>query len=87
MDKVFDFEASFAGLVKLIRDQEVVNWVVDKVAQPTPENLVYLAKFAYMTGLINKAGLKTYLGVDGIEAKRLVRRWYDDHRRRGCGTC
>ena len=82
-----DFDESFDRLVALIREQEVVNWVVDKVDQRTRDNLVYLAKFAYMTGLINKVDIKTYLGVDSREAKELVKQWYTDHRERGCGTC
>lgn len=81
------FDASFDALVKIIKDQEVVNWVVDKIDERTPETLTYLAKFAYMTGLINKADIKRYLGVDSKEAKRLVKQWYTDHRERGCGTC
>ena len=82
-----DFDESFDRLIALIREQEVVNWVVDKVDQRTQENLVYLAKFAYMTGLINKVDIKALLGVDSKKAKELVKQWYTDHRERGCGTC
>lgn len=82
-----DLERSFDRLIKLIREQEVVNWVLDKIDDRTPENLVYLAKFAYMTGLINKVDIKHLLKVDSKRAKELVRQWYTDHRERGCGTC
>lgn len=81
------FDAAFDGLVKIIRDQEVIDWVVERLSDRTEENLVYLTKFAYMTGLINKAEIKRYLGVDSQEAKRLVRSWYDEHREKGCGIC
>jgi len=81
------FDRSFDELVKLIRDQEVVDWVVERLAERTPENLEYLAQFAYMTGLINKAEIKRHLGLDARQAKALVRRWYDHHRRTGCGLC
>ena len=81
------FEESFDRLVKIIRDQEVVNWVVDRIEDRTPETLTYLAKFAYMTGLINKAEIKRFLNLDSRAVKKLVKSWYDDHRERGCGTC
>jgi len=81
------FEESFEELVRIIRDQEVVNWVVDRIQDRSPETLTYLAKFAYMTGLINKADIKRFLNLDSKEARKLVKGWYDDHRERGCGTC
>ena len=82
-----DFDDSFDRLVRIIKDQEVVDWVLDRIEDRTEETLTYLAKFAYMTGLINKADIKRLLRVDSKEAKRLVKQWYTDHREKGCGTC
>ncbi len=80
-------ESRFAGLSRIIRAQGVVDWVADKLASPTEDNLLKLAKFAYMTGLINKADLKRHLAVDAAGARALVAQWYKDHREKGCGIC
>jgi hypothetical protein len=77
----------FARLADLIRANAVGTWVDDRLDAPGPENLTYLAKFAYLTGLITKAQIRDYLDVDRNQAKLLVRGWYDEHRRKGCGMC
>ncbi len=82
-----ELDENFDRLIRIIRREEVVDWVVDKIDERTPETLLYLVKFAYMTGLINKNEIKRFLGIDSKKAKGLVRQWYTDHRERGCGTC
>ena len=87
MSDVPSFDQNFDHLLGLIQEEKVADWVEDKAGERTPETLRYLAKFAYMTGLINKAEIRRYLGVSASEAKSLVRQWYKDHREKGCGTC
>ena len=74
-------------MARLIRRNAVRAWVDEYLDQPSPQNLQYLVKFAYMTGLINKAQIRHYLQIDRLESKKLVRKWYDEHRETGCGTC
>lgn len=81
------FDLAFDKLVAIIKAQEVLDWVLDRIEDRSEENLIYLTKFAYMTGVINKAEIKRFLGVDSKGAKALVRQWYNDHREKGCGTC
>ena len=87
MPALFDFDKSFDGLARLIESQGAGQWIEERIHERDEATLVYLAKFAYMTGLINKAALKTYLDVDSKQAKELVKQWYKDHREKGCGTC
>ncbi len=87
MAGALSFDDAFDELIAIIREQEVIDWVVEKLGDRTEENLVFLTKFAYMTGLINKADIKRYLDVDAKEAKKLVKQWYDEHREKGCGIC
>ena len=87
MSEVTPFDQSFDRLLGLIREEKVADWVEEKAGERTPDTLRYLTKFAYMTGLINKADIRRYLGLDASEAKSLVRQWYKDHREKGCGAC
>lgn len=87
MSARFDFDKSFDGLVRLIKSQGAGQWIEERVQDRDEATLTYLGKFAYMTGLLNKADLKAYLDVDSRQAKELVRQWYKDHREKGCGTC
>jgi hypothetical protein len=82
-----DWPERFARLAALIRRNAVRTWVDDRLDDPSPENLTYLVKFAYLTGLINKAQIRDYLDMDRIQAKKQVREWYDQHRQKGCGMC
>jgi len=77
----------FRELATVIRQNAVRTWVDDRLDHPTAENLAYLAKFAYLTGLINKSEIGAYLGLDRAQVKALVRRWYEEHRKSGCGMC
>lgn len=81
------FDQAFDRLVAIIKAQQVLDWVLDKIEDRSQETLTYLTKFAYMTGVINKGDIKRFLGVDSKGAKALVKQWYDDHREKGCGTC
>ncbi len=71
----------------MIRDNAVKTWVDDRLDAPSLDNLTYLVKFAYLTGLITKAEIRDYLVLDRTQVKHLVRKWYDEHRRKGCGMC
>ncbi|MBU0516410.1 MAG: hypothetical protein KJ621_16760 [Proteobacteria bacterium] len=77
----------FGQLAAVIRQNAVRTWVDDRLDEPSAENLTYLAKFAYLTGLINKSEIGTYLDLDRAQVKALVRKWYEEHRKTGCGMC
>ncbi len=76
-----------AELLARIRAQGVEGWLSEKAQPPSLDSLVYLCKFAYFTGMLQKSQIGAILGVSRDELKRLVRAWYDDHRQKGCGTC
>ena len=67
--------------------QGVEGWLSDIADEPSRESLIYLCKFAFFTGILTKSQISELLGADRAELKGLVRSWYDDHRRKGCGTC
>jgi hypothetical protein len=79
--------AAYEQLWDRLRAQGLEAWLRAKSASPDREELIYLCKFAYFTGLITKGELARWLGLSPGERRRLVRSWYDDHRQKGCGTC
>lgn len=87
VSEISPFDQNFDRLLGLIREEKVADWVEEKAGERTLETLRYLVKFAYMTGLINKAEIRRCLGLDASEAKLLVRQWYKEHREKGCGAC
>ena len=74
-------------LRQAILAQGVDGWLSEKAEPPSLDSLVYLCKFAFFTGILNKAEIGRVLGADRGELKALVKGWYDDHRAKGCGTC
>lgn len=70
-----------------IATQGVEGWLSEIADEPSRESLIYLCKFAFFTGILTKSQIGELLGADRAELKGLVRGWYDDHRRKGCGTC
>lgn len=70
-----------------IAAQGVEGWLRDIAEQPSRDSLIYLCKFAFFTGILTKAQIGDILEADRGELKALVKSWYDDHRRKGCGTC
>ena len=75
------------GLLSKIKAQGVEGWLREGLADHELDTLIYLCKFAFFTGIVNKSGIKEILGADSAETRQLVRQWYNDHRERGCGTC
>ncbi|MCB2187398.1 MAG: hypothetical protein KQJ78_13325 [Deltaproteobacteria bacterium] len=82
-----EIPAKFAEMHRKITAMGVEGWLSSQAASPSLDALVYLCKFAYFTGIFNKAELAVMLGADRTELKHLVRAWYDDHRAKGCGIC
>ena len=74
-------------LRRAIAARGVEGWLADKADHPSVDSLIYLCKFAFFTGILTKSQIGECLGADRAELKDLVRGWYDDHRRKGCGTC
>lgn len=70
-----------------IKDAGVASWLNDEKLVPSRDGLIYLCKFAFFTSLITKAELGRLLQLDKNERKQMVKGWYDDHRKKGCGTC
>ena len=78
---------NFHILFARIKAMGVEQWTADKNPQPDLDGLVYLCKFGFFTGMLTKAQIGEILQMQPRERKLLVRGWYDDHRRKGCGTC
>lgn len=76
-----------ARLLARIKAQGVEAWLSPKAQPADLESLTYLCKFAYFTGMLQKAEIGAILGLSREERKQMVRAWYDDHREKGCGTC
>ena len=77
----------FESLRRRIAAQGVEAWLKDLGPVPNIDGLVYLCKFAFFTGLITKSEIAAILGLDRTERRLIVKSWYDDHRKKGCGTC
>ena len=77
----------FHKLHRRIQAQGVEDWLKDLPPTPDLESLTYLCKFAFFTALITKSEIGAILGLDRKERRLLVKSWYDDHRKKGCGTC
>lgn len=80
-------EANFRYVLGLIRAQGVEQWTEGKIDGPDLAGLVYLCKFGFFTAVLTKKQIADILGLDRRELRELVKGWYDDHRRKGCGTC
>lgn len=79
--------AGCQSLLKSIRAQGVEGWLREISDPPTLEDLVYLCKFAFFTGIVTKSEIARLLQADRAERKALVRSWYDEYREKGCGAC
>jgi len=79
--------ASFQKLLAPLETHGVRQWMEGKFGPPDRDALIHLCKFGYFTGLLSKAQIAIYLKLDRPALKKLLRAWYDDHRRKGCGTC
>ena len=77
----------FHMLFERIKALGVEQWTKDRDPQPDREGLIYLCKFGFFTGMLTKAQIGRILQMEHTERKLLVKGWYDDHRKRGCGTC
>jgi len=75
------------SLARRIEAQGAGQWLEGRIERLDRDTLLYLCKFAFMTALITKAQIAEMLQLDRQELKLLVRGWYDDHRRKGCGIC
>lgn len=75
------------SLIRLIQAQGAGQWLEGRTERLDRDTLLYLCKFAFMTALVTKAQMAVILEADRQELKQLVRGWYDDHRRKGCGMC
>jgi len=79
--------ANFQRVLGLIRAQGVEQWTEGKIGAPDLPGLIYLCKFGFMTAVLTKSQIAQILGLDRAELRAMVRGWYDDHRRKGCGAC
>lgn len=80
-------EASFQRVLALIRAQGVEQWTQGKIDGPNLDGLLYLCKFAFFTAVLTKKQIADILDLDRDEMRGMVRGWYEDHRRKGCGAC
>ncbi len=86
-DRHPEIPARQALLRARLAQEGVDAWLKEGRVTPDVAGLVYLAKFAYFTGQITKREIAELLGLDPRERRELVKSWYDEHRKRGCGTC
>lgn len=82
-----EIPTKYRYILDRINRQGVQSWLNPEKLGPDLDGLTYLCKFAYFTGLLNKAELADILELTKKEKKELVKSWYNDHREKGCGTC
>ncbi len=87
MNTQLQLEEAFSWLQERIRSAGLEQWLEDFPSEPTPEAVERLARFAYFTGIVNKAELGKVLGLDRKGLKETIARWYEHQRRTGCGAC
>jgi hypothetical protein len=78
---------AYQKLYAFLSSHGLGQWLEELAKGPNPDGLVYLCKFGFFTGLLTKAQIGSILKITPAERRQLVKKWYDDHRAKGCGTC
>jgi RNA binding exosome subunit len=80
-------QAHFSEVRAVIQAEEMWERVPQEAQEFSPENLENLVKFAYFGGFIDLAAARRLLLVDRREIRRVLARWYEEIREKGCWLC
>jgi hypothetical protein len=79
--------ACFSEVKGIIQTEEMWERVPREAREFSPENLESLVKYAYFGGFIDMAGVRRLLLLDRSQMRRLLARWYEEIREKGCWLC
>ncbi|MBW1991069.1 MAG: hypothetical protein JRI59_02890 [Deltaproteobacteria bacterium] len=72
---------------EIIQQEEMWERVPEPARQFSPENLENLVKYAYFGGFIDSRQVNQLLFLKKGEFRRLLAKWYEEIRKKGCWLC
>jgi|UniRef100_A0A7C3V5B2 hypothetical protein len=83
-----DLQLAHFKLVKdIIQREGLWERVPDHSREFTPENLENLVKYAYFAGFIDMSQVIRLLFLEKGDRARLLQKWYEEIREKGCWLC
>ena len=83
-----DQQQAHYHLVKsIIQKEEMWERVPEHAKDFSPESLENLVKYAYFAGFIDMSQVLRLLFLETRERSKLVTRWYEEIREKGCWLC
>jgi hypothetical protein len=80
-------QAHFHLVKSLIQQEDMWERVPEQSKEFSPENLETLVKYAYFAGFIDMSQVIRLLFLKKGEKSRLLARWYEEIREKGCWLC
>jgi hypothetical protein len=80
-------QAHYSQVADLIRQEDMWERVPEKDRQFSPANLETLVKYAYFAGFIDMSQVIRLLFLQKGEKSRLLHKWYEEIREKGCWLC
>ena len=80
-------QAHFHLVAGLIQQEDMWERVPEQNRQFSPENLEILVKYAYFAGFIDMGQVIRLLFLEKGEKSRLLHKWYEEIREKGCWLC
>jgi hypothetical protein len=81
------FKTHFSQVRAIIQAEEMWERVPAEAREFSRENLESLVKYAYFGGFIDMAAVGRLLRVDRRDRRRLLTKWYEEIREKGCWLC
>lgn len=79
--------ANFEKVKTIIQQEEMWERVPPEAREFSPENLENLVKYAYFAGFLDMRDVIQLLFLKKGERTRLLHKWYEEIREKGCWLC
>ncbi|MGQ9689126.1 MAG: hypothetical protein ACUVXF_10115 [Desulfobaccales bacterium] len=80
-------QAHFQQVKEIIQREDMWERVPEHARDFSPENLENLVKYAYFAGFIDMGQVISLLFLQKRERSRLLQKWYEEIREKGCWLC
>jgi len=80
-------QAHFQKVKDLIQREDMWERVPPQAREFSPENLENLVKYAYFAGFIDMSQVMQLLFLKKEERAKLLHKWYEEIREKGCWLC
>jgi len=79
--------AHYQLVKEIIQQEDMWERVPEHAKEFSPESLENLVKYAYFAGFIDMSQVLRLLFLDRRERSKLLTRWYEEIREKGCWLC